>query len=73
LTRCGTARCLCPHPWLHYYHCGASGSISGTKPSKTTRRLSITREGEGAGAMMSCPSSMTTTKLRHLFNFHLMF
>jgi hypothetical protein len=32
----------------------ASGSVSGAKPSKTTRRLSITRE-EGAGAMMSGP------------------
>jgi hypothetical protein len=30
-----------------------SGSISGAKPSKTTRRLSITREGEGEGVMMS--------------------
>jgi hypothetical protein len=43
---------LCSHPLLHCYQyvpldC-ASGSVSGTKPSKTMRRLSITRE-EGIG------------------------
>jgi hypothetical protein len=53
LTRNGTVRHLCPHLLLHYCQyvpldC-ASGSISGAKPSKTTRRLSITREGEEAG------------------------
>jgi hypothetical protein len=46
LTRCGTVRCLCP---THY----ALGSVSGAKPSKNTHRLSITREGEGVGAMVS--------------------
>jgi hypothetical protein len=53
LTRRGTVRHLYPHPLLHYCQyvpldC-ASGSVSGAKLSKTTRRLSITREGEGAG------------------------
>jgi hypothetical protein len=57
LTRCKTVRRLFPHPLLHYsqyvpLNC-ASGSVSGTKPSKTTCRLSITREGEEAGVMMS--------------------
>jgi hypothetical protein len=33
----------------------ASGSISSAKLSKTTRCLSFTREGEGAGAMMLGP------------------
>jgi hypothetical protein len=59
LTRRGTIRRLCPHPLLHCCQyvpldC-ASGSVSGVKPSKTTCRLSITREGEGAGAMMLGP------------------
>jgi hypothetical protein len=48
-----------PDPVLHYCQvvprdC-ASGSVSGAKLSKTMRHLSITREGEGAGAMMSSP------------------
>jgi hypothetical protein len=52
LIRRGTVKRLCPHPLLHYFQyvpldC-ASGSVSGAKPSKTTRRLSITRGGEGA-------------------------
>jgi hypothetical protein len=53
LTRHGTVRRLCPHPLVHYYQYvpldRASGSVLGAKPSKTTRRLSITQEGEGAG------------------------
>jgi hypothetical protein len=59
LTSHGTVRRLCPHPLIHYFQyvpldC-TSDSVSGAKLSKTMRRLSITREGEGAGAMMSDP------------------
>jgi hypothetical protein len=48
-----------PHPLLHYFQyvpldC-ASGSVSGAKPSQTTGCLSITQEGERAGAMMLGP------------------
>jgi hypothetical protein len=74
LTRRGTVRRLCSHPLLHCCQyvpldC-ASGSVSGAKPSKTTRRLSITRE-EGAGAVMSGPlvngSSQTETPFQFPF------
>jgi hypothetical protein len=49
----------------------ASGFPSGAKPSKITRRLSITWEGEGAGAVTSGPlvssSSQTVTPFQFPF------
>jgi hypothetical protein len=74
-TRRGTVRCLRPHPPLDCFqyvplNC-TSGSVSGAKPSKITCRLSITREGEGAGAMMSGPlisgSNQAATPLQFPF------
>jgi hypothetical protein len=47
----------------------ASGFVSGTKPSKTTHRLSITREGEGAGAMMSGPLVSGSSQTAAPFQF----
>jgi hypothetical protein len=47
----------------------ASGSILGTKPSKTTHRLSITWEGEGAGAMMSGPLVNGSSQTAVAFQF----
>jgi hypothetical protein len=66
-----------PHPLLHYCQyvpldC-ASGSISGAKPSKTLHRLSIIREGEGAGQWCWAHLSTIAAKLRCLFSFHLLF
>jgi hypothetical protein len=77
LTRRGTVRRLCPYPPPYYCQyvpldC-ASGSVSGANPSKTTRRLSIMREGEGAGQWCRAHLSTAVAKLRHLFNFHLLF
>jgi hypothetical protein len=40
---------------------------------KATRHLSITREGEGAGQGCRAHLSTAAAKLRHLFNFHLLF
>jgi hypothetical protein len=51
----------------------ASGSVSGAKPSKTTRRLSITREEEGAGAMMSAPLVNDSSQTAARFQFPLLF
>jgi hypothetical protein len=46
----------------------ASGSVSGAKSSKTTRRLSITRE-EGAGAVMSGPLVNDSSQTAAHFQF----
>jgi hypothetical protein len=40
---------------------------------KTTRHISITREGEGAGQQCRAHLSTAVAKLRRVFNFHLLF
>jgi hypothetical protein len=46
-----------------------SDSVSGAKLSKTTSCLSITREGEGAGAMMSGPLVNSSSQTAVPFQF----
>jgi hypothetical protein len=66
LTRCITVRRLCPHPLLHYCKYVPLDCASGS--------VSITQGGERrGGAMMSAHLSTVAAKLRHLFNFHLLF
>jgi hypothetical protein len=47
----------------------ASGSVSGAKPSKNMCRLSITRGGEGAGAMVSDPLIRINSQTAEPFQF----
>jgi hypothetical protein len=69
LTRRGTVRHLCPHPLLRLCHYSVSGSVSGAKPSKNTSHLSITREGEGLGAMVSGPLVSDNSQTKTPFQF----
>jgi hypothetical protein len=73
LTRRVTVWRLCPYPLLHCckyvpLNC-ESGSISSAKPTKTTLCLSITLEGEGAGAMMSSPLVSGSSQTAAPFQF----
>jgi hypothetical protein len=50
LTRCVTVMCLCPHPLLRYVPVRATRLRIGLHLEReSTRRLSLTREGEGVG------------------------